>query len=91
MTLVAGADGCRAGWLCVLLDEETGAPVSVFIVPQFAELIARDDISHIAVDIPIGVPDFAGKGGRGCDKALRSVLGGRQSSVFAVPARAALG
>jgi predicted RNase H-like nuclease len=90
LTLVAGADGCPAGWLCVLLDSRTGAPVSAFIARDFAALIARDDISHIAVDIPIGVSGFADNNGRGCDKALRSVLGGRQSSVFAVPARAAL-
>jgi predicted RNase H-like nuclease len=40
--------------------------------------------------MPIGIPDMAIRGGRGCDTALRSVLGGRQSSVFTVPARAAL-
>jgi predicted RNase H-like nuclease len=90
MSLVAGADGCPGGWLCVLLDATTGEPVSAFIAPDFGALIAREDISHVAVDIPIGVPDFVTTGWRGCDKALRSVLGGRQSSVFAVPARAAL-
>jgi predicted RNase H-like nuclease len=44
----------------------------------------------VAVDMPIGVPEVAVAGGRACDAALRRLLGGRQSSVFAVPARAAL-
>ncbi|MBX2805633.1 MAG: DUF429 domain-containing protein [Hyphomicrobiales bacterium] len=88
--LVAGVDGCPGGWMCVLLDAGTGAPVSAFITPKFAALIERSDISRIAVDIPIGAPDFVTREGRVCDKTLRSVLGGRQSSVFAVPARAAL-
>jgi predicted RNase H-like nuclease len=90
MTFVAGADGCRNGWLCVLADAETGAPRQAFIALEFAELVAREDIVQIAVDIPIGIPGFALRDGRGCDTALRAVLGGRQSSVFAVPARKAV-
>ncbi len=88
--LVAGVDGCRAGWLCVVLDAETGSAQEAFILPEIATLIARDDLAMIAIDIPIGVPGIAEPGGRACDAALRRELGGRQSSVFAVPARAAL-
>jgi len=91
MSYVAGLDGCRKGWLCVLLDSASGAPEQAFIAPSFAELVAREDIVQIAVDIPIGIPDIATRGGRGCDVALRGKLGARQSSVFAVPGRAALG
>jgi predicted RNase H-like nuclease len=90
MSLVAGVDGCRAGWLCVLVEAETGLPRVAFILPAIAPLIARDDLAMIAVDMPIGIPDVATAGGRACDAALRRVLGARQSSVFAVPARAAL-
>lgn len=88
--LVAGVDGCRAGWLCVLADADTGAAREAFILPRLDALIARDDLAMIAIDIPIGVPEMATAGGRVCDVALRRMLGGRQSSVFAVPARAAL-
>jgi predicted RNase H-like nuclease len=88
--LVAGADGCRGGWLCVTLDAGSGTAREAFIVPHIAMLVAREDLALIAVDIPIGVPDMAVAGGRSCDAALRRHLGGRQSSVFAVPARAAL-
>jgi predicted RNase H-like nuclease len=87
---VAGVDGCRAGWLCVLAEAETGAARETFILPTLDELISRSDLAMIAIDIPIGVPEIAAAGGRACDAALRRRLGGRQSSVFAVPARAAL-
>jgi predicted RNase H-like nuclease len=88
--LVAGVDGCRAGWLCVLAEAESGVAREAFILPRLDALIARADLAMIAIDIPIGVPEMATAGGRSCDVALRRVLGGRQSSVFAVPARAAL-
>ena len=89
-TLVAGVDGCRAGWLCVLATVGSATPVEVFILPTIDALIARTDIAMIAIDIPIGLPAIAEPGGRLCDRMLRSKLGERQSAVFAVPARAAV-
>ncbi len=88
--LVAGADGCRGGWLCVTMEAEGGAAQEAFVVPYIEMLVAREDLAMIAIDIPIGIPEIAFAGGRTCDAALRRHLGGRQSSVFAVPARAAL-
>ena len=90
MSFVAGVDGCRAGWLCVLADANTGKPARAFLAPEFAKIAAMAELVQIAVDIPIGIPDIALRGGRGCDTALRARLGGRQSSVFTVPARGAL-
>lgn len=90
MSFVAGLDGCKGGWLCVLLDAQSGAPLESFIVAAASEILDRPDIDCAAIDIPIGIPDFSRAGGRGCDSALRRHLGGRQSAVFAVPARAAL-
>jgi predicted RNase H-like nuclease len=87
---VAGVDGCRAGWLCVLADAASGEAREAFILPTIDALIARDDLAMIAIDIPVGIPDIAAPGGRACDAALRGELGQRQSAVFAVPARAAL-
>lgn len=44
----------------------------------------------IAIDIPVGLPQRAGKGGRTAETLVRPLLGERQSSVFSVPSRAAL-
>ena len=44
----------------------------------------------VAVDMPIGLPDLSQKGGRGPEALVRPLLGNRQSSVFAIPSRAAL-
>jgi predicted RNase H-like nuclease len=88
--LVAGVDGCRAGWLCVVMEAESGEAREAFIAPTIEALLGRADLAMIAIDIPIGIPAIAEPGGRGCDALLRRQLGARQSSVFAVPARAAL-
>jgi predicted RNase H-like nuclease len=87
MKMVAGVDACKAGWLCVLLDAETGTPHKAFIMKTIAEVAALDDVARIAIDIPIGLPERTGPGGRGCDAALRDRLGPRKSSVFSIPAR----
>ncbi len=44
----------------------------------------------IAVDMPIGLPERTGPGGRAAENAIRPLLGARQSSVFSVPSRTAL-
>lgn len=89
--LVAGVDGCPAGWLAVVARSGDFTAARRMLCRSFSEVLALDggpDI--IAVDIPIGIPDIAIKGGRVCDNETRARLGGRQSSVFAVPSRAAL-
>ena len=40
--------------------------------------------------MPIGLPDFPQKGGRGPEALVRPLLANRQSSVFSIPSRAAL-
>jgi predicted RNase H-like nuclease len=39
----------------------------------------------IAVDIPIGLPAPAGRGGPAAENMVRPLLGERQSSAFSVP------
>jgi predicted RNase H-like nuclease len=88
---VAGVDGCPAGWLVVLRDTCGVASPSARIVATFAEILSLPEApAVIAIDIPIGLPERSGIGGREADCAARRVLGPRQSSVFAVPARAAV-
>ena len=65
--------------------------VRVRIVPRFADVLAAPEApAIIAVDIPIGLPERVGYGGRAAENAVRPLLGARQSSVFSVPSRAAL-
>lgn len=89
---VAGVDGCRAGWAVVLQQVASGA-VRTRLVPSFDEVLALPEApSIIGIDMVIGLPDQAAKGGRACDRAARALLGWpRSSSVFSPPVRAALG
>ncbi|WP_192181923.1 DUF429 domain-containing protein [Mesorhizobium amorphae] len=88
MTLV-GVDGCKAGWIAVHRDP--GASPWVCVFPSFAMLVdALPADAVVAVDMPIGLPDHSQRGGRGPEALVRPLLGQRQSSVFAIPSRAAL-
>jgi predicted RNase H-like nuclease len=87
---LAGVDGCKAGWI-VAFARPAGDDMRVRIVPRFADVLAAPEAPAIvAVDIPIGLPERAGYGGRAAENAVRPLLGARQSSVFSVPSRAAL-
>ena len=89
-TWLAGVDGCRAGWIAAFVRPQ-GGEVRLRVVPRFAEVTAaREAPAIIAVDIPIGLPEQAGRGGRTADNVARSLLGARKSSVFSVPSRRAV-
>jgi predicted RNase H-like nuclease len=65
--------------------------VRLRVVPQFAGIaMAAEAPAVIAVDMPIGLPARIGPGGRGPERAVRALLGARQSSVFPVPSREAV-
>jgi len=86
----AGVDGCPAGWVAAFAQEDL-RDVRVQLAPRFAGVLAAPEAPvAIAVDIPIGLPERAGHGGRAAENAVRPLLGARQSSVFSVPSRAAL-
>lgn len=88
MRRFAGVDGCRGGWVVAHLEN---ASVHFEVVTDFAAVLEAVKDAHIvAVDMPIGLPERVGPGGRGPDALLRPQLGARQSSVFSVPARAAV-
>jgi predicted RNase H-like nuclease len=91
MTRLAGVDGCRAGWIAVL-DGGDGTPPGVRVVARIADLFADPATAPdvVAVDMPIGLPERVGLGGRPAERAVRPLLGPRQSSVFSVPSRAAV-
>jgi predicted RNase H-like nuclease len=87
---VAGVDGCPAGWIVVSypLDRPDQATCGIYFT--FKDLLDDDSLAAIAVDIPVGLPEMGEYGGRAADRAARSLLGERRSSVFSVPARAAV-
>jgi predicted RNase H-like nuclease len=85
---VAGVDGCRGGWMVARLR---GRDLTLEVLASFTEVMRwTEDCAVVAVDMPIGLPERSGIGGRACDSAARAVLGARQSSLFAVPARDAV-
>jgi predicted RNase H-like nuclease len=87
---LAGVDGCTGGWLAALVRPADGE-ARLRIVARLADLLAAPEAPAIvAVDIPIGLPERVGLGGRAAENAVRPLLGARQSSVFSVPARPAI-
>ena len=87
MTWVAGVDACKGGWFVVARDVPSGRIVHAF-KRTFAEVLSmRESPRIVAVDIPIGLPEHAHRGGRACDREL---VGARRPSVFSPPVRAAL-
>jgi predicted RNase H-like nuclease len=89
-TWLAGVDGCPFGWAVAFLRADL-SEARVRLVPRFTDVAnAPEAPAVIAVDIPIGLSERTGHGGRAAEKAVRPLLGARQSSVFSVPSRAAI-
>jgi len=74
--LVAGVDGCKRGWVAVVLIDGRFREARLLegVDSSFAELT---DMQRIAIDVPIGY------GPREADALARAVVGG--SSVFSIP------
>ncbi|MFI4994540.1 MAG: DUF429 domain-containing protein [Hyphomicrobiales bacterium] len=88
---IAGVDGCRAGWIVARRELDATSRIDIEIHRSFAALLDRKDPPDIiAVDMPIGLPDRIGEGGRGPEKEIRRFLGRRKSSVFSIPSRSAV-
>jgi predicted RNase H-like nuclease len=88
---LAGLDGCAGGWF-VAFVRPSGGDAVLGIFPRFADVLsAAQRPAIVAVDIPIGLPERAGIGGRTAERLVRPLLGQRQSSVFSVPSRMAIG
>ena len=86
---IAGADGCRAGWIAAVRFSDGSFAARPFA--RFADLLAfAGEDAVVAVDMPVGLPDRIGAAGRGPEAALRRVLGPFGSSVFSIPSREAV-
>ncbi|GGF52243.1 hypothetical protein GCM10007301_09650 [Azorhizobium oxalatiphilum] len=86
---VVGLDGCPGGWIAA---HWSGAgTLTLSRIAHLADLFPAGAMAPVAaIDIPIGLPAVAGEGGRPPERHVRPLLGGRQSSVFSVPSRAAV-
>jgi predicted RNase H-like nuclease len=90
MTWLAGVDGCPCGWVVAFVRPHA-EEVRVAVVSRFADVLAApEQPAIIAVDVPIGLPERTGSGGRLAETVVRPLLGERQSSVFSVPSRRAV-
>ena len=87
---IAGIDGCPNGWIAAIAPTNNLADVHVQVFARFADIVEHGPFARIAVDMPIGLPERAGPGGRCAERAVRPHLGARRSSVFSVPARRAV-
>lgn len=88
MAVVAGIDGCPAGWLCLTKDLSTGAVQARILVSisDLLRLAPRPEV--VLVDVPIGL---TATGPRECDVEARAHLKApRASSVFPAPIRPTL-
>ena len=84
---LAGADGCKGGWILVQVAHP-GAPVTHVLCPDAATLLARTPRDAVlGIDIPIGISD---RDRRAAEVECKRALGSRRSSVFWSPVRAAL-
>jgi len=87
MPIVAGADGCPGGWICLTKDTNTGAIASLFYPTAQALIFQNPMPAILMIDIPIGLTNGPG---RQCDTMARQLLGQRHVCVFSAPIRPAL-
>jgi predicted RNase H-like nuclease len=86
VTMAAGVDACRGGWVAIVLDAGQFADAS--FAATFEQILGMVQLAEaVGVDIPIGLPS---EGVRAADVAARSFVGPRRSSVFPTPPRGAL-
>jgi threonine dehydratase len=85
---VAGVDGCKTGWIVALRDLDAPHAVRVRVEPTLAAVVdGPEQPSIVAIDMPIGLPQQVGRGGRTADQLARASLGQRRGTVFPTSAR----
>ncbi len=84
---IAGADGCRSGW--VVVRRVANGPVTAEIFPDGDSLFRALLPDHLLlIDVPIGLPETSP---RKADIEARRYLGWqRKTSIFSAPIRPAL-
>jgi predicted RNase H-like nuclease len=85
---VAGVDGCRRGWVAVVLRDGRFASADTYV--EFADVLAAmrtAGCAAVGVDMPVGLLD---EGTRECERAARELLKRASGTVFPMPPRAVL-
>ena len=86
---IFGIDGAPQGWSVAYHNEK--GDVTLTLVRDLNEFVNRfPNATHIAIDMIIGLPDKAQKGGRIAEKEARKLLSPRGSVVFSSPCRDAV-
>lgn len=93
MSLFAGVDACKGGWLVAISPAwPCRERPAVAVCPDFRAVLALTaECRRVAVDIPMGLP--SGKRMRKCDaeaRALLQKLDHQSSAVFRTPPRESL-
>ena len=86
--MIVGVDGSPAGWAVAGRDEQ--GPVFVEEVSSIQDIFERWSVQILAVDMVIGIPEFAERGGRQAEREARKLLSPRGSVVFSAPCRTAV-
>jgi predicted RNase H-like nuclease len=85
---VLGVDGCKAGWVGIVLSDGAALACFATTIGDLAERASSGGpLDVVAIDIPIGLPDA---GRRRADVLAGELAGPRRASVFMTPVRAAL-
>ncbi len=85
--IVVGVDGCKGGWVACWREERV---LKFEVYTTFEKIVYHFPSAIIAVDMPIGLPDKIGAGGRGPEALARKILKRKSSSVFSMISRAAI-
>ena len=86
---IFGIDGAPQGWSVAYRQKD--GKVNLTLVRNLNEFMERfPEATHIAIDMIIGLPDKAYKGGRTAEKEARKLLSPRGSVVFSSPCRDAV-
>ena len=75
MTTICGVDGCPAGWIAVWRDHADAAPKTAVFCDIRSLIEAFSKTAILAIDMPIGLPDFVTGGGGSPEKTVSPSLG----------------
>jgi predicted RNase H-like nuclease len=81
LTVVAGVDGTKGGWVAVVLDEDGRMQRTLVVNEVRSDFAPLSDATVIGIDVPIGF------GPRRADIEARAFLRGAASTVFTTPSR----